>query len=314
MFYIYHMELRHLRYFVAVAEEGHITRAAEKIGIRQPPLSQQIRALETELDVQLFRRLPRGVALTDAGEALLTEARQILRHVEHARATTQRTARGEQGSIVVGFTSSAPFHPIVPRLFRTFRESAPRISMRLEESGTGSLVQGLRDETIDAAFIRSPVADDTGITVHPVLIEDMVVALPAGHALAVLGGNGVSSPIELHRLAAEPFILYRRHMGPGLHDAILAACSSAKFAPNVAQEAPRITSTLNLVAAGLGVSLVPESLQRLQMEGIAYRRVRADPPLRAPINLACRRVENAAAVRRFIDMTRQAAKTIPKNG
>ena len=103
-------------------------------------------------------------------------------------------------------------------------------------------------------------------------------------------------------------------MGPGLHDAILAACSSAKFAPNVAQEAPRITSTLNLVAAGLGVSLVPESLQRLQMEGIAYRRVRADPPLRAPINLACRRVENAAAVRRFIDMTRQAAKTIPKNG
>lgn len=304
MINIYHMELRHLRYFVAVAEEGHITRAAKKVGIQQPPLSQQIRALETELDVQLFRRLPRGVELTDAGRTLLTDARQILDQVEHARAATLRTARGEQGSIVIGFTSSAPFHPIVPRLFRAFQEAAPRISMRLEESGTGTLVDGLRDETIDAAFIRSPFADDSGVTVHPLLLEDMVVAIPAGHKLA----SGKEKALKLSRLAAEPFILYRRHVGPGLYDTILSACSAAGFAPNVAQEAPRITSTLNLVAAGLGVSIVPDSLQRLQMDGIAYRPLRADPLLAAPINLACRRVENAPAVRRFIDMARQAVK------
>ena len=117
------MELRHLRYFIAVAEEGHVTRAAERLGMQQPPLSQQIQALERELDVQLFRRKPRGVELTDAGRALLDDARAILAHVDHAFATTRRTARGEQGRIAVGFTSSAPFHPFVPRVIRAFPRS-----------------------------------------------------------------------------------------------------------------------------------------------------------------------------------------------
>lgn len=299
------MELRHLRYFVAVADEGHITRAAETLGIQQPPLSQQIRALETELDVQLFRRKPRGVELTDAGALFLVDARQILEQVEHARAATQRTARGEQGRIVAGFTSSAPFHPLVPRMIRSFRELTPLVSMHLEERGTGGLVEGLRNETLDAAFIRSPVADTEGITVHPLIEEEMVVALHAGHPLATKDDE---QPIALKALASEPFILYRRSVGPGLYDGIIAACSRAGFTPDVAQEAPRITSTLNLVAAGLGVSLVPESLRRLLMDGIAYRRLRTRKAFRAPINLACRRVENSVAVRRFIDMTRRAAE------
>lgn len=298
------MELRHLRYFVAVADEGHVTRAAEKLGIQQPPLSQQIRALETELDVQLFRRKPRGVELTDAGALFLVDARLILEQVEHARAATQRTARGEQGRIVAGFTSSAPFHPLVPRIIRSFRELTPLVSMHLEERGTGGLVDGLRNETLDAAFIRSPVADTEGITVHPLIEEEMVVALHAGHSLAT---EKDERPIALKALASEPFILYRRSVGPGLYDGIIAACSRAGFTPDVAQEAPRITSTLNLVAAGLGVSLVPDSLRRLQMDGIAYRRLRTRTTFRAPINLACRRVENSVAVRRFIDMTRRAA-------
>ena len=126
------VELRHLRYFVAVAEEGHITRAAERLGMQQPPLSQQIRALERELDVQLLRRKPRGVELTDAGRALLADAQAILAHVDHAFATTRRTARGEEGRISVGFTSSAPFHPFVPRVIRAFRESYPLVALTLE--------------------------------------------------------------------------------------------------------------------------------------------------------------------------------------
>ncbi len=300
------MELRHIRYFVAVAEEAHITRAAEKLGIQQPPLSQQIRALETELDVQLFRRLPRGVALTDAGETFLEDARQILKHVEHATAATQRTARGEQGHIVVGFTSSAPFHALFPKVFRSFRSATPLVSMRLEERGTGGLVDGLRNETIDVAFIRSPVADTMGLAVHPLVEEPMVVALPLEHELA----EGEDQSINLAVLAGEPFILYRRSVGPGLYDGIITACSHAGFTPEIAQEAPRITSTLNLVAAGLGVSIVPASLRRLQVEGITYRPLSAPSQLTAPINLACRRVENAVATRRFIDMARAAAVAV----
>jgi DNA-binding transcriptional LysR family regulator len=298
------MELRHIRYFVAVAEEGHITRAAEKLGIQQPPLSQQIRALETELDVQLFRRLPRGVALTDAGQTFLEDAREILNRVEHACAATQRTARGEQGHIVIGFTGSVPFHPLFSKIFRSFRETTPQVSLRLEERGTGGLVEGLLNETIDAAFIRSPVANTLGITEYPLAEEAMIVALPAEHSLA----NDAARPIDLAVLATESFILYRRSVGPGLYDAIIAACSQAGFTPNVAQEAPRFTSTFNLVAAGLGVTIVPESLRRMQMDGIVYRALRKASALTAPINLACRRVENAVAARRFIDMARAAAR------
>src|ERR1700689_4286345 len=137
------MELRPLRYFIAVAEEGHITRAAERLGMQQPPLSQQIRGLERELDVQLLRRLPRGVELTEAGRALLADARAILAHIDHAFTTTRRTARGELGRLVVGFTSSTPFHPFVPRVIRAFREAYPLVSLALEEAGTGELIEAL---------------------------------------------------------------------------------------------------------------------------------------------------------------------------
>src|SRR5690606_21896363 len=212
------MELRHLRYFIAVAEERHMTRAAQRLGIQQPPLSQQIRALETELDVQLFRRKPRGVELTDAGQAFLERARAILDQVERAFATTRRTARGEQGRVVVGFTSSAPFHPFVPRVIRAFREISPLVSLVLEESGSSELVQGLHNEEIDAAFIRSPLADVVGLLVRPLLSERMVVALPKGHPLA--GRAARRKPparlpaLPLEALATETFILYKRPGGP----------------------------------------------------------------------------------------------------
>lgn len=303
------MELRHLRYFVAVAEEKHVTRAAERLGIQQPPLSIQIRALEEELGVQLFRRKPRGVELTDAGAAFLERVRVILDQVERATATTRRTARGEQGRVVVGFTSSAPFHPFVPRVIRTFREMSPLVSLVLEESGSSELVQALHNEEIDAAFIRSPVADVVGLTVRPLLKERMLVAMPTGHALAK-SVNSKTAPLPLSELASETFILYKRPGGPGLYDTIITACHGAGFSPKVGQEAPRIISTLNLVAAGLGVSIVPESLRRLQMDGVVYRRLSGGAHLRAPLILACRRGENAAAVQRFIDLVQSTAEHI----
>jgi DNA-binding transcriptional LysR family regulator len=301
------MELRHLRYFVAVAEEGHVTRAAERLGMQQPPLSQQIQALERELAVQLFRRKPRGVELTDAGRALLEDARAILAHVDHAFATTRRTARGEQGRIAVGFTSSAPFHPFVPRVIRAFREAYPLVSLTLDESGTTELIDNLRSERVDAAFIRTPVADPMGIAINPLLEEAMLVALPATHALAA-----DATELPLAALAAETFIVYRRPTGPGLYDAIFGACHAAGFSPIVGQEAPRIVSTLNLVAAGLGIAVVPASLARMQMDGVIYRPLRSSGQPRAPLLLATRRGDTGAVVRRFLDVVKQMARTFPR--
>jgi DNA-binding transcriptional LysR family regulator len=305
------MELRHLRYFIAVAEEGHITRAAERLGMQQPPLSQQIRGLERELDVQLLRRKPRGVELTEAGRALLEDARAILAQIEHAFATTRRTARGEQGRIAVGFTSSAPFHPFVPRVIRAFRDSFPLIGLTLEESGTTELIADLRQERVDAAFSRTPVTDPLGLTVNPLLEEAMLVALPSAHRLA--GGDGADGPaLSLAALAAETFIVYRRRSGPGLYDAIFAACHATGFSPLVGQEAPRIVSTLNLVAAGLGIAIVPASLQRMQMDGVVYRRLAGTQP-RAPLLLATRRGDTSAVIRHFLDLVKRTARTFPRS-
>jgi DNA-binding transcriptional LysR family regulator len=298
------MELRHLRYFVAIAEEGHITRAAARLGIQQPPLSQQIRALENELDALLFRRLPRGVALTPAGEAFLVEAREILTRVDEARAAAMRAARGEQGRIGIGFTSSASFHPLVPRAIREFREAHPLVALSLEENGTAELVTGLRQATLDVAFVRSPIEAGAGLIVESVLEESMVAALPAGHRLSA---GAAAPPLPLAELSAQTFILYRRPLGPGLYDAIIAACQRAGFAPQIGQEAPRMLSTLSLVAAGLGVTLIPASMQRLGVPGIAYRPLDESAGLIAPLNLACRRGETAPATRRFIALVRRHA-------
>ena len=296
------MELRHLRYFVAVAEEGHVTRAAERLGIQQPPLSQQIHALERELDAQLFRRLPRGVELTPAGRTLLDEARVILARADEAVAATRRAAQGEAGRVGIGFTSSASFHPFVPRAIRAFREAHPLVALALEESGTTELVAALRAQAIDAAFVRSPVGESADLFVRPLLEEPMVAALPSGHALA-----GAGAPLPLGSLAGETFILYRRPVGPGLHDAIIAACSRAGFSPTNGQEAPRMLSTLSLVAAGLGVTVVPASMSRLEAEGVVYRPIDPSAELTAPLNLAYRRNEISAAVRRFVALVQRSA-------
>jgi DNA-binding transcriptional LysR family regulator len=296
------MELRHLRYFVAVAEEGHVTRAAERLGIQQPPLSQQIQALERELETQLFRRKPRGVELTPAGQALLDEARAILARADEAVAAVKRTARGEAGRIGIGFTSSASFHPFLPRAIRAFREAHPLVALVLEESGTTELVEALRARSIDVAFVRSPVGESDDLFVRPLLEEAMVAALPSGHPL-----SADRDALPLAALAGETFILYRRPVGPGLHDAIIAACDRAGFSPTIGQEAPRMLSTLSLVAAGLGVTVVPASMSRLEAEGVAYRPLDASAPLTAPLNLAYRRDEISAAVRRFVGLVQRSA-------
>src|SRR3954452_15236677 len=174
------MELRHLRYFAVTAEEGHITRAAECLDMQQPPLSRQIKALERELGVQLFRRKARGVELTDAGGTLLQAARDILPRVQRAIEATQRTAKGEQGQVRIGAAPTAPFHAFVPRVVRSFRDAFPRVTLTLEESLSHDLFQRLRDEQIDVAFYRSPPSDRAGLRIEPLLQERMIMAVPKG--------------------------------------------------------------------------------------------------------------------------------------
>ena len=252
----------------------------------------QIRALEQELDVQLFRRKPRGVELTDAGAAFLDRARAILDQVDRAFATTRRTARGEQGRVVVGFTSSAPFHPFVPRVIRAFREMSPLVSLVLEESGSSELVQGLqqrRDRCGVHSFAgRRRGRADGAAAARRENARRAADRPPAGERRPRRKFSRNALPLPLAALANETFILYKRPGGPGLYDTIITACRGAGFSPRVGQEAPRIISTLNLVAAGLGVSIVPESLRRLQMDGVVYRRLADNAQLTAPLILACR--------------------------
>lgn len=303
------IDVRLLRYFIAVAETGHMTRAAERLGIGQPPLSQQIRVLETQLGVTLFERLPRGMALTDAGQAFLADAYEVVRKLDQAVDDVRRVAAGIKGRLSVGFTSSAALHPFVPTVIRAFRSDAPSVSLMLDESSTGDLLDGLRDGHIDVAFIRQPQGNTGEIIVVPVLEESMVLAVPSAHPLALTGRAGKAA-VPMSAIASEKLILYRRRAGQGLYDAIIAACHGAGFSPAIEQEAPRLLTTLSLVAAGLGVSVVPASLMRMQIEGIVYRPLA--PPPRAPLCCAYREGVLAGPTARLLEHVNAAVQTIAK--
>lgn len=292
------LELRQLKAFVAIAEEGYITRAAERLGMQQPPLTRLLQSLETQLGVVLMERLPRGVRPTTAGLALLDEARDILDRAEGVADVVRRAARGERGRLAIGFTSSAALHPFVPSVLRQFRETFVGVSVVLEEAGTGELLDALVQEKLDAAFIRSPLSGMQQLQDEPILVEPMLLALPTDHPLAF----DAAGPLPLAALADEAFVLYRRRVGLGLYDAILVACREAGFSPQVVQEAPRMTATLSLVAAGLGVSIVPASMQRLRGDGIVYRELTECQSLVAPLHLATRIGDGSAVLRRFKEM------------
>jgi len=303
------MELRHLRYFIAVAEEGHITRAAERLGMQQPPLTRQIKAIEREMDVQLFRRKARGVELTDAGRAFLNDARAMLGHLDHALDTARRTARGEQGQISVGYTSSPAFHPLVPRVVREFRCAFPLVSLTLDESPPDDLIERMQNEKIDIAFIGGPVANQEGIAIDPLLEEPMVVALPSGHPLT-RSEDGRDTALSLKSLANETFIVYGRAYGALTlqSSAVIAACHAEGFSPRVGHVVANNLSRLNLVAASLGIAIIAPSLQRMNIDGVVYRRLKSVRRLKIPLNLTSRRGDASAVVRQFIKLAKRVAR------
>jgi DNA-binding transcriptional LysR family regulator len=249
------MELRHLRYFTAVAEELHFGRAAQKLNIAQPPLTRQIQDLERELGAQLFYRTKRRVQLTEAGKALLDEARRMLDQADRIRIIVQRAARGETGRIAIGFVNTAIYEKL-PDALRAFRLRYPDAELVLREMNSGSQVEALREKRIQVGFMRNAPADKN---LKSILIqkEPLIAVLPSGHRLAA------EEEIPLGLLASDPFILYPRSPRPSFADQIIETCVHAGFAPDVAQEALEIQTSMSLVAAGIGVTLAPNSITRL---------------------------------------------------
>jgi DNA-binding transcriptional LysR family regulator len=298
------LDIARLRYFIVVAEERHITRAAERLDMQQPPLSRQIRLMERELKVQLFRRLPRGVELTSAGLALLPEAIGILARLDRAIEVTRRAARGEQGSLCVGIAPTAAFNPMVPKAIHAFREAFPMVSLVLEEGLSDEVVRRFDNDQMDVAFVRAPQIHAQGVVVTPLQEEPMVVALPRDHAIVKRGKGHL---VSLGDLANDPFILIGPQ-GTGLHDETVAACRAAGFMPRLGQPAPRITSTLSLVAAGLGIALIPSTMQSVRIAGIVYRRLRPPVP-KAFLGLAFRQGDPSPVLKQFLNVVRTIAKS-----
>ncbi|MCL1475355.1 LysR family transcriptional regulator [Argonema antarcticum] len=291
------MELRHLRYFIAVAEELHFSKAAERLHIAQPPLSQQIQQLEAELGVELFqRKTKRQVQLTDAGRVFLQEAYQLLTQLEQAIQVTRRVGRGEVGQLRVGFISSVTYD-VLPAILRQFREEFPDVELVLLELTTIEQEQALRENRIEVGFVHPPLENDT-LSCECIQQQPLIVALPETHPLAV------QERVKVSQLAEEFFILFPRQKGLGLYDRILTLCEQANFTPKVGQQAIQMQTIIGLVSAGMGIAIVPSCLQNLQRSGVVYRSFEEETPL-VEAAVAWRQGEETPIVRQFLQVVRQ---------
>jgi DNA-binding transcriptional LysR family regulator len=273
------MELRHLRYFRTVATELHFGRAAEKLHIAQPPLSHQIRQLETELGFELFNRTKRSVALTPAGQVFLTQVDRIFQQLAQAIEIGRKTSRGELGQISIGFVGSATYN-VLPSILHQFRDRYPQVQIKLHELTTDRQLIWLHEGRIDIGLMRPPIIEPD-ISSQVIFQESLVVALPVTHRLATM------TTIDLASLATEPFILFPRQLAPGLYDPIITICQAVGFSPLVVQECIQMQTIVSLVSANLGVSILPESIQEVQRYGVVYKPIQ-DPIV--PVSTLVRRL------------------------
>ncbi|AJW28951.1 LysR family transcriptional regulator [Chania multitudinisentens RB-25] len=285
------IELRHLRYFVAVAEELHFGRAAERLRISQPPLSQQIKALEEMLGARLLARNNRNVGLTQAGEMFLKEAYQVLDQVNRAAEKATRLERGEIGELMIGFTSSAPFISAVSRSLRTFRQLSPNVHIKMREINTKQQLVPLLNGELDLGVMRNTRLPDA--LQHQVLLrEPLLAVVPNGHPLV----HKAPGTLRFTDLAQEPFVFFSREVGTALYDEILALLANAGIAPYITQEVGEAMTIIGLVAAGLGISILPTSFGRVKIDGVTYLPI-AEPDAMTEVWLVyhCSRPLSAAA-------------------
>ena len=290
------MELRHLRYFVTVAEELHFGRAAERLFIAQPPLSQQIQQLEREIGVTLFLRTSRRVSLTPAGEVFLRDARQILADVSEAMQGAKRAARGETGWLGIGFAASATYD-LLPAVLHDFRDRFPAIELSLSELNAAEQSAALHNRSIHVGFAR-PAIDDSEFAVGAVLQESFLVALPEAHSLAS------QAKLSLPVLAAEPFVSFPELPRPSYAETVRQACEASGFTPRVVQEVREMQTAISLVVAGIGIALLPESVENLHRTGLVLRPLR-EPAPRTELAIVSRRDDPSPVLENFLLIVRQ---------
>lgn len=287
------IELRHLRYFLAVAEELHFGRAAERLGIAQPPLTQQIQRLESMAGCKLFERSTRGTRLTPAGTVFTDYARRTVELAESGVEAARRASRGETGSLIIGTPPSLMLSAL-PKVIRRYGRRFPEVELSLREMSTAALTTALEAGLLDVAFLREP-EPRTALTVDYSFEEPVVAVLPAGHALAKSG------KLALQQLAAERFVFFPRTLGAAFHDRLLEFCRQAGFVPRIVQEARQWQSVVSLVEAGFGVTLGPACVERFRWPGVRFRRLRG---LKTTVAV-CRKADSAnPCANAFIQMVR----------
>ncbi len=264
------MELRHLKYFVAVAEALHFGRAAKKLNIAQPPLSQQIMNLEEELGIKLFDRSRRNIQMTAAGVYFFKEARQVLLHVEEAAETARRIHHGKAGRLVVGFVGSV-IHTFLPEGLRLFRERFPEVELELHEINTAEQIASLHAKRIDVGFFYTG-AEDSMLASKTLTLAPLMAVLHNKHRLSS------RNSVQIKELAHELFIANTRSSEPVVRDAFISLCHSAGFSPKIAQEAGQVQTVLGLVASGLGVCLLPDFIKNIRRPGVQYIPLSGSPP------------------------------------
>jgi DNA-binding transcriptional LysR family regulator len=290
-------ELRHLRYFVAVAEELHFGRAADRVGVAQPALSQQVRRLESMVGAELLARSTRSVSLTAAGAALLPHARRALAQAEEGLAAAGRAARGEAGHLTLGFIETAAVS-LVPAAVRSFRAQRPGVSLTLRELPVDAQLTGLRAGTLDVGIVRAPV-EAADLAVEEVAQDHLIAAVPSGHARA----GAESLPIA--ELAEEPLVALSRDVVPGLHDQVIALFAEHGSSARITQEANSVQAVLGLVAAGLGIAVLPSSVRILSREGIAFSEL--TPSRTSPLLAVTQTGDRSPLVGFFVEEARATA-------
>ena len=292
------MELRYLRYFVAVAQTRNFTRAAEMLGISQPPLSQQILRLEREIGTPLLKRLTRGVELTEAGEAFYQDACQILDLTGHALEKAKGIARGVTGKLSLGFASSVAFHQDIFLLLHRFQQQFPAVTLLPREASMASLMQDLQEGLLDAAFVRLPCEISKTFNLKLIASEKMQIVLHDSHPLSQ------QPEIPLAQLKDTPMVMFPRDIAPSLYESIISACVRAGFQPQTGPQAPQLSSIIGMVAAGFGFALVPQSLSCVAMPHVSFHSCH-EASLTTDIALAWRRWDRSPALQHLLDTLTQ---------
>jgi DNA-binding transcriptional LysR family regulator len=295
------LDLRQFRYFVAVAEELHFTRAAARLNIGQPPLSLQIQVIERELGVTLLKRTRRNVELTPVGHLFLQEARLALLQAERAVQTVTRAAKGEMGTLRLSFITSVPLVEIFTGAVRAFRNASPDVHLELKSRASVNIIDDVLLGTVDVGFTRPSISTvlPTSLEILPVYEDNLMAVLPVDHPLA-----NETGPLSILALKNDKFVLRPRGSGTGFYEQVFDICAEAGFSPQIVQEAVEATTTLGLVAAGVGITIAPEALRKINVHGVVWREL-TDANVLSRIYLIYNRSNTNPIRERFVEGFRQ---------